>query len=343
MMLRAALPLLAPFAYASGGYESYCEQNTLTIKIPYNNQKTSELLHFKAGSCENSGPSSVIHTYSYNADDQQAVFTVEIDECNLDDGASNEDDGAGGERSSFSAIANITLGANANGQELVFYNALLGAQCGETTDYTVTFTYASDIDISGDVECEHDADGNCIIPAYDRYNFAITEYESDAYQTEVTDETRQNVANQPIYLKLHSADLPGHKKFAVKRCYVHHDDNANSYEIFNPSTGTCSNDFIDLQFEYDIAYTNGELKTEARIEHQLFLLGQGNSDQTYYLSCEIKVCDRNDASSECNAWTSCLNNANALEYVCDSNTCADGEDCTLTTSGDDNVASCSAP
>lgn len=340
MMLRA-LPLLAPFAYA--GYESYCEQNDLIIKIPYTNEKTSDLLNFSSGSCTSSGASSLVHSYSYNATAQQAVLSVKIDECNLDDGASNEDDGQGGERSSFSALANITLGANDNGQDLVFYNALLGAQCGETTDYTVTFTYASDIDVSGDVECEVDENGNCIIPAYNRYTFAITEYESNAYLTPVTEETRQNVANEPIYLKLHSDDLPGHKKFAIKRCYVHHDDNANSYELFNPSTETCSNDFIDLQFEYDIAYSNGELKTEARIQHQLFLLGQGNSDQTYYLSCEIKVCDRNDASSECNAWTNCLDDANALEYICDSNTCADGEDCAVTVEGDNNVASCSSP
>lgn len=339
-MLRVA-PLLLPFAYA--GYESYCEQNDLTIKIPYTNAKTADLLNFSAGSCSNHGASSLIHTYSYNATAQQAVFTVKIDECNLDDGASNEDDGAGGERSSFSAIANITLGANDNGQDLVFYNALLGAQCGETTDYTVTFTYASDIDISGDVDCEEDENGNCVIPAYNRYTFAITEYESNAYVNPVTEETRQNVANEPIYLKLTSDDLPGHKKFGVKRCFVHHDNNANSYELFNPSSGSCSNDFIDLKFEYDIAYSNGELKTEARIEHQLFLLGQGNSDQTYYLSCEVKVCDRSDSSSECNAWTNCLSDENALEYVCDSNTCADGENCAVSKDADNNnSASCSA-
>merc|ERR1712159_95447 len=94
MMLKVA-PLLLPFAYA--GYESYCENNDLTIKIPYTNAKTADLLNFSAGSCSNSGAESLIHSYEYNATAQQAVFTVKIDECNLDDGATNEDDGEGGE------------------------------------------------------------------------------------------------------------------------------------------------------------------------------------------------------------------------------------------------------
>ena len=37
----------------------------------------------------------------------------------------------------------------------------------------------------------------------------------------------------------------------------------NSYEVFNPEQGLCSNDFIGLSFEYNNTYANGELKTEA--------------------------------------------------------------------------------
>ena len=108
---------ILPFV-AANSYESYCEQNTLTVKIPYTNEKTSNLLNFSAGSCTGSGASSLVHSYSYNATAQQATFNVFIDECQLDDDASAEDDGAGGERQSFTAIANITLGVNADGQDL---------------------------------------------------------------------------------------------------------------------------------------------------------------------------------------------------------------------------------
>ena len=150
--------LLPVSTLLASDYQSYCEQNTLTIKIPYTNSKTAELLNFKAGNCENSGESSIVHNYSYNSTAQQAVLEVQIDECGLD----TRDD----ENESFTALANVTLGANAGDQELVFYNALLGAQCGEDTDYTVSFTYASDIDVAGDVECEVDKNGNCVVPAY---------------------------------------------------------------------------------------------------------------------------------------------------------------------------------
>ena len=29
-----------------------------------------------------------------------------------------------------------------------------------------------------------------------------------------------------------------------------------SYDIFNPAQGSCSNNFIDLNFEYDVAYAH---------------------------------------------------------------------------------------
>ena len=228
------------------GYESYCSQNTLTIKIPYDNPKTAELLEFNAGTCSGSGNSGLIHGYSYNSTSQMATFEVAIDECGLDSDPDNE--------GAFSAVANITLGVNSNGQDLVFYNALLGAQCGETTDYTVSFTYSNNIDISGDVECETDENGNCVIPAYNRYSFDIVEFTDGDFSNPATSETRQTIANQPIYLKLTSEDLPAHKKFAVKKCTVN-DGGDGNYVIFNPAEGVCQNEFIDLNFSYENSYS----------------------------------------------------------------------------------------
>ena len=214
-----------------------------------------------------------------------------------------------------------------------FYNALVGAQCGETSDYTVTFTYADNIDVDGDVECEVDENGNCIVPAYKLYHFGFTEYTGADYGTPVTEETRQTVANEPIYLKIASNDLPGYKKYAIKRCYVHHGENGDSYEIFNPEQGVCENDFIGLDWSYDVSYANGGLSTEVMIQHQLFLLGgQQSDDQVYSLSCDIKVCDRTDGSSECNQWTACLEEYERAEYICDAEfnaSCEDGQSCTV--------------
>merc|ERR1712151_1239386 len=113
----------------------------------------------------------------------------------------------------------------------------------------------------------------------------------------------------------------------------------DSYDIFNPEQGLCSNDFIDLTFEYDIAYSNGDLKTEALIQHRLFLLGQDGSASDYTLSCDLKVCDRDDGSSDCNAWTSCLSQEQQNEYICDAemeSTCDASQSCVV----DNSAATC---
>jgi len=339
-----ALSSLISFSHANqnstatvSGYESYCEQNTLTIRIPYTNAKTAELLAFEAGTCSGSGTSGLIHSYNYNATTQYATFEVKIDECGLDSNTTSHND-----TMSFTAVANITLGANDAGKELVFYNALLGAECGETNDYTVTFTYSSSIDTSGGVDCEVNEAGECIVPAYNRYTFGFVEYESDAYVVPVTEDTRETVANEFIYLKLSSADLPSYKKFAIKKCTVQRGD--STYEVFNPAEGVCDNSFIDLSFGYDVSYEDQTLKTHAMIEHRLFLLGQETSEDVYSLQCEIKVCDRSDGSSDCNMWSGCLTEQGEQEdYVCDVEmqaSCEAGTKCSLLPSPRSNEGSC---
>ena len=184
-------------------YESYCEQKTLTIIIPYTNQNTSELLNFKAGTCEDSGTTGLYHNYFYNATSSEAILNVLIDECGLD--TRNDDN------DSFIVSANITLGAIDGNKELIFYNDLFGAKCGQISDYTVSFTYG-DISVAGDIECEVDENGNCMDSAFSTYNFTITEFDSSNYETEATEETRQTVANEFIYLKISSRDLPDYMK-----------------------------------------------------------------------------------------------------------------------------------
>ena len=120
-------------------FNSFCSQNTLTIVIPYSNLKAAELINFKAGACTGSGSSSIIHDYHYNSTSYEAVLEIKIDECGLNQLNSDSNAESG---NSFTAVANVTIGAIDDGYNLVFYNALLGAQCGETTEYVVTFTYS---------------------------------------------------------------------------------------------------------------------------------------------------------------------------------------------------------
>ena len=92
-----------------------------------------------------------------------------------------------------------------------------------------------------------------------------------------------------------------------------------------------------------MSYEDEVLKTNAMIQHRLFLLGQQNSETVYSLQCEIKVCDRNNGSSDCNLWSGCLTDVGEQEeYICDAEmeaSCEVGYECNVGTS-DANEGTC---
>ena len=199
-------------------YASSCSNGELQIKIPYANEKTSNLLNYSVGGCSGNGPLGTHHNYHYNSTTNQAILSIAIEPCNIKTD----------ENLDSPNTINVTIGISdldkntGQNRDLVFYNALLGAECQEIDFYTVNFEYARDVKFGVDSgECEVDENGSCIIPAYERYNFGFKEFTDASYEVEVVDGSEtSSIANELIYLKIFSEDLPSSKKFAVRNCKV---------------------------------------------------------------------------------------------------------------------------
>ena len=202
MKLLAAASILAKFSSSTSlpPFESTCtDTGFLEIRIPYASEATSSLLALSTGSCSESGASSANHDYYYNSTTQQGVLSINIANCGLNNALyetpylprSNY----------YMATAEVTLGAvdANNGQELIFYHAKLGAECGERTDYTVTFNYREQITFNQTCDV-NGPNGECITAAYDAYNFQIREFTDDSYSTVEADDAIHQ-ANTMIYLQ----------------------------------------------------------------------------------------------------------------------------------------------
>ena len=137
MRLLLALPLAIQAQLP--GYSSSCDSATgqLHINIPYENPTTAELLSSTAGSCSGSGASGDNHAYAHNATSQTATLSINIDACGLNDPL-YETPFLTRNGAYYMATANVTLGVNDNGNDLIFYRAVVGAECGAQIDYQVT-------------------------------------------------------------------------------------------------------------------------------------------------------------------------------------------------------------
>jgi len=138
--LVAVLPCI--LSQEASEYSSSCDENgQLVIKIPYSNEKISELLNFNAGSCSGSGESSENHLYHFDSDTNQVVLSVDIEACGLSQILTDQPQLTRTSGSYFMATANVSIGAVLNGHEMSFYNEVVGAECGYQKEYTVEFNY----------------------------------------------------------------------------------------------------------------------------------------------------------------------------------------------------------
>jgi hypothetical protein len=324
----AALALSQAVRAQLPGYASTCENGLLHIDIPYASETTSDLLSFTAGSCADAGPSSLVHSYSYDPATLLARLSIDIQACGLAASLYNTPYIVR-QGEFYMATANVTLGVSHNSNDLIFYNAVLGAECGSQVDYQVTFDYAQQISLPPHhADCQPGPNGECIVPAFEWYNFTLTEWTDDSYTVPTDASTRQVKAGELIYLKIDALNLPADKKFAIKTCNFVDSitgASAETYNMFDPQTSVCDNRNIDL----DWAYAADE--HSATLQHRLFLLRAGDQD-SYQLVCDVKVCNRDDLSSDCNAWSACLEPAAQDAYVCDSQTCPAGQNCGIDSS-----------
>merc|ERR1711981_1166449 len=129
-----------------------------------------------------------------------------------------------------------------------------------------------------------------------------------------------------IYLQIESSNLPADKVFSVKSCkFVDKvvdplDDSVTfeNYTMFDATTD-CANKHIDLSV--------GFRDNNVQIAHRLFLLSKGDQD-SYFLECQIKVCDADDSSSDCANWEDTCENGGddgEIDNSCGADDCADGQ------------------
>ena len=129
--LIAILPCIFSENQEPPEYSTSCNDNRqLVIRIPYSNEKASDLLHFNAGNCSGSGEFSENHLYHFDRDTKHVVLSVDIEACGLSQILKEESQLTGTTGNYFMATADVSIGAVLNGHEMSFYNGVVGAECG---------------------------------------------------------------------------------------------------------------------------------------------------------------------------------------------------------------------
>ena len=140
--LVTVLPCILSQEQEASEYSSSCNDNgQLVIRIPYSNEKISDLLNFNAGTCSGSGESSENHLYRFDGDTNHVVLSVDIEACGLSQILTDQPQLTRTFGSYFMATANVSIGAVLDGHEVSFYNEVVGAECGYQKEYTIEFDY----------------------------------------------------------------------------------------------------------------------------------------------------------------------------------------------------------
>ena len=140
--LIIALPCILAETQEASEYSSSCsDDGKLVIRIPYSNEKISDLLNFNAGTCSGFGESSENHLYHFDGDTNHVVLSVDIEACGLSQILTDQPQLTRTTGSYFMATANVSIGAVLDGHEVSFYNEVVGAECGYQKEYTIEFDY----------------------------------------------------------------------------------------------------------------------------------------------------------------------------------------------------------
>ena len=74
------------------------------------------------------GNSGAYHTYYYDTVDQLAVLSINIEACDLDVQIQPP-------TQVIASTVNMTLGVTTEGKDIIFWTALVGAECQDVLDY----------------------------------------------------------------------------------------------------------------------------------------------------------------------------------------------------------------
>lgn len=279
--------------------ESKCHDNgILEIKIPYT-KADSQLLAVNVGTCTSVDSEFV----KFSQDSTHATVEVTMDGCaaNFPVGHPTRDDPTISNpkfqtRSQskpnlpfIAGFATFTVdleigGKDAAGNDLSIYKGQINTECGTETDYTVTFNY-------GNIKLQSSKD-ELREGTYNTEPFQIKAYTDNTYATEQT--SLPSLAGEPIFLGISPSRAEfrfDRYDFAVLGCEFKNTDNDQATTLFAHDANNCGNPFVELAMSYS--------EPKFQFTHKLFVFGTKTSDSSFELTCNIKLCDANAASTTC--------------------------------------------
>ena len=140
-----------------GRCEGDNESPNFIVEIPHPDEKTASLLYLHAGTCDQTSFEQFGGSLVYNDSSLTVEITIPVVAC----GIREVDFGV------YQAKANVTLGANINGLEIVFKNVLVRAECGVKTTYQVGYEYQGITTADDENQDCQKIDGTCVFPSYD--------------------------------------------------------------------------------------------------------------------------------------------------------------------------------
>jgi len=255
--------------------------SSVVITVPYD-QPRVELLGFMGGNCNSS---SEFVKFVQNETTNHFTVTVDQRACGM----------RGNSRVTrqlrtihFDNIVDLKVGRKVNDDiQVVLYNSKVNLTCGVQDDYTVSIEY-------GKINADYSGDSG-IAGGMKTFDFALTSWDKN-YTNETTPTNR---AGDKVHLQICSSDMPSEfYKFGVLRCIFFEKDDQNAtvteYPLFDYEQDNCENDFLD----FSITSVNGtDTKSNAfRISHTVFTFDPAR-DNTYSLTCALKLCDYDVADS----------------------------------------------
>lgn len=287
------------------------DQGKLLFTVPYS-IANSKVLKLKAGRCDETAADDLVKFSQPNAD--QAQLELDIKGCGLADNRyentiANRFLGAGAGYFTGEAVVEFGRYNDLTEESYRFYNASLRTECGVATDYTATFSYG---------KVHHISHVDDVVPGdYTEIQFKISA-SLDNFNTDYNSTNGARAGDTMYFGVAPSGGFQFAKyDFAVSSCHVQSGD--NKVVLFDHAQNSCDNDFIDFTYQ--------PLQSSAgygfNMTHRLFVVGNGQFAEQN-LTCNIKLCDRNDDGSLCNT---VYKNCDLNQCSCNFGVAATGADC----------------
>ena len=285
--------LLASLGYAAK-LNSDCLGDNLVISIPLQDEKMANILDLSAGNCTHDNiPGGIEDAIVFDEDENLGKLSIPIEECGLKEELYKDPKTELRSKEQFyMPTANVTLGQEHDGVDLLFKQYYIAAECGFRTTYDVEFKYNVEYDEDEEEDCQM-IDGICVFPAWHAdAEFVIVEFDSDEYDEEAEeDEDKVRRPGDDIFLAIQASKVPKDYDWSVTKCTVT-SELGTELDMINPGevNGTCALDDINLKAGYE----NGEF----RFSHTIFMLDNPKKS-TYSLKCEIELCYKDAEDSVC--------------------------------------------